>query len=142
MLTYGGEDGPDMGKFEQVANTFANVDEFDGAACGPGGDIEPHQSAKAHAVHGREIGQIKDDPSRTGYELAGIDVKNIGCAGYELAMASNECRRAVMFNVEREEWSGGVRGHLASFFSFHRHRRQLSFRVAKRSGPAKAQAIC
>ena len=56
-----GEDREEAGEAEQVANLFAEVDEFEAAACGLGRDIKADESADAHAVGVLDIGEIEDD---------------------------------------------------------------------------------
>ncbi len=56
-----GEGWEEVGHDEKLADLFAEVAEFEGAALGFGGCVEANEGAQAHAVHVSEVGEIEDD---------------------------------------------------------------------------------
>ena len=110
VFAYGGEDGPDVGEFEEFADAFADVDEFEGATGAAGRDVEAHEGAQAHAVHEGEVGEVEDDAFGVWDEFADVGVEDVGEAGDEFTVAADDGGGALAFDVEGEVWRSGWGG--------------------------------
>src|SRR5262249_44176050 len=105
VLADDGEGIQHVGGAEEDANLFAQVHELEIAACGTGGDVEPSESAEAHAVHANEIGQVEDDALVVQQRLD-LAVEDVTDTGHEFAVASYDDGAGIVVDVQGEGgWS-------------------------------------
>lgn len=106
-----GEDIQETGDAEEFADAFAEVDELEGAAGGPGRGVEADESAEAHAVHVGHVAEVEDELFDFGEELLDRVVELIGDAGDQPALAKDGGGGAGLLNLQREELCCGCLWH-------------------------------